>query len=47
MWGVKDPRPMSMSALGLGPNPRKKPSLAMVRILLSMDVVEDKGEEKY
>ena len=32
-----------MSTLGQGPNPRKNPSSAMGRILLGMDVVEDKG----
>ena len=34
---------MSMSTLGQGPSPRKNPSSAMGRTLLSMDVAEDKG----
>ena len=32
-----------MSTLGQGPNPKKNSSSAMGRILLGMDVVEDKG----
>ena len=32
-----------MSTLGQGPSPRKNPSSAMGRTLLSMDVAEDKG----
>ena len=31
-----------MSTLGQGSSPRKNPSLAMGRILLSMDIAEDK-----
>ena len=30
-----------MSKLGQGPNPRKNPSSAMGKILLSMDIAED------
>ena len=33
---------MSISTMGQGPSPRKNPSLAMGRTLLSMDVAEDK-----
>ena len=32
-----------MSTLGQGPSPKKNPSSAMGRILLGMDVAEDKG----
>ena len=32
-----------MSTLGQGPSSRKNPSLAMGRILLGMNVAEDKG----
>ena len=32
-----------MFTLGQGPSPRKNPSSAMGRILLGMDVAEDKG----
>ena len=32
-----------MSALGQGPSPRKNPFSTMRRILLGMDVAEDKG----
>ena len=31
-----------MSTLGQGPNPRKNPSSAMGRILIGMDIAEDK-----
>ena len=33
-----------MSALGHGPSPRENPSSAMGRILLGIDVAEDKGD---
>ena len=36
-------RPISITTLGQGPSPRKDPSSAMRRILLSMDIAEDKG----
>ena len=33
---------MSMSTLGQGSNPRKNPSSAMERILIGIDIAEDK-----
>ena len=33
-----------MSTLGQGPNPRKNPSSAIGRILLGMDIAEDKKD---
>ena len=40
--GYMTEKPMSMSTLGQGPSLRKNPSSAMGRILLGMDIAEDK-----
>ena len=44
MWGVKDPEAHVNVCIGPRDSPRKNPSLAMERIILSMDVAEDKGD---
>ena len=42
--GKRPGGPCECLHLDLGPSPRKDPSSAMKRILLSMDIAEDKGD---